>query len=127
MTKSMGKPGPGGKRVSLTLIAASLMMQQLPMNRSPVSRCPGANLFANVAQLGSSVDLERCLGWIAIESAKLLRLQHYGREPGCRADCIVLPAGSPAEAIRELTRHTRGYKGGRLTFTRPQARLHQSG
>lgn len=86
-----------------------------------------ANLFANVAQLGTAAELDRCLGWISSESARLLRLPRYGLAPDCPADFIVLPAANSAEVIRALIPPSRGYKGGRLTFTRPQVCLHRPG
>lgn len=82
-----------------------------------------ANLFANVSQLGTVSELLLCLGWISTESARMLRLKHYGLTPGCRADFIVFEAPSPAAVIASISAPVMGYKRGRQTFSRPAGQL----
>ncbi|ERI53347.1 amidohydrolase [Pseudomonas sp. EGD-AK9] len=82
-----------------------------------------ANLYANVAQLGTTAELQTCLGWISSDSARLLRLRDYGLAPGCRADFIVLDAPHPAAVIGELSPPLMGFKSGRQTFARERPRL----
>lgn len=82
-----------------------------------------ANLFANVSQLATETELLRCLSWVSSESARLLRLPAYGLTPGCRADFIVFDAPSPAAVVAEISPPLMGYKAGRKTFERAQARL----
>ena len=82
-----------------------------------------ANLYANVAQLGTPQELLLCLGWISRQSARLLRLADYGLEPGCRADFVVFDAPSPAEVIGRIAAPLMGFKQGRQTFSRPPAEL----
>ncbi len=82
-----------------------------------------ANLYANVAQLGTSQELLLCLGWISRTSARLLRLERYGLEPGCRADFVVFDVPSPAEVIGRIAPPLMGFKHGRQTFVRPTAEL----
>lgn len=82
-----------------------------------------ANLFANVAQLGTEAELLLCLGWISRQSARLLRLPKYGLEPGCRADLVVFDAPSPAAVIGQIAQPLMGFKHGRQTFSRPAAEL----
>lgn len=82
-----------------------------------------ANLYANIAQLGTDADLRSCLGWISTESARLLRLRNYGLTPGCRADFIVLDAPHPAAVIGQLSPPLMGFKNGRQTFVRERPRL----
>lgn len=82
-----------------------------------------ANLFANVSQLATEAELLRCLSWISSESAHLLRLPDYGLVPGCRADFIVFDAPSAAAVVAEISPPLMGYKAGRRTFERDQARL----
>lgn len=86
-----------------------------------------ANLFANVSQLATEAELLRCLGWVSSESARLLRLPDYGLTPGCRADFIVFDAPSPAAVVAEISPPLMGYKAGRKTFERAQARLFRPG
>lgn len=82
-----------------------------------------ANLFANVSQLATEAELLRCMSWVSSESARLLRLPDYGLTPGCRADFIVFDAPSPAAVVAEISPPLMGYKAGRKTFERAQARL----
>lgn len=82
-----------------------------------------ANLYANVAQLGTQQALATCLAWVSSESARLLRLKGYGIEAGCRADFGLYPARSSAEVIAGIRQPSRGFKEGRLVFQRDQVRL----
>ena len=82
-----------------------------------------ANLFANVTQLATEMELLDCLGWVSSESALLLRLSDYGLQPGCRADFIVFDAPSPAAVIAQISPPLMGFKAGRQTFERAQPRL----
>lgn len=80
-----------------------------------------ANLFANLAQLGTADAYLQCLNWISSESAKLLRLQDYGLNPGCRADFICFDVSLPEQIVTSIQSPSRGFKGGRETFVRPPA------
>ncbi|TDV37482.1 cytosine deaminase [Pseudomonas helmanticensis] len=77
-----------------------------------------ANLFANVSQLGTEVQLQRCLDWVSNESARLLRLTDYGLEPGCRADFLVFEAPTPGAVVARISAPLMGFKAGRQTFER---------
>jgi cytosine deaminase len=77
-----------------------------------------ANLFANVTQLSTEMELLDCLGWVSSESARLLRLPDYGLQPGCRADFIVFDAPSPAAVIAQISPPLMGFKAGLQTFER---------
>lgn len=88
-----------------------------------VSLIRQANLYANVAHLGTTEEMLKCLGWISSESARLLGRTDYGLAPGCRADFIVLDAQTPAEVIAEIQQPLMGFKGGRQTFERQPAKL----
>jgi cytosine deaminase len=82
-----------------------------------------ANLFANVSQLATTAQLQRCMGWVSVESARLLRLRDYGLTPGCRADFVVFEAPSTAAVIAEVIAPMMGFKAGRQTFERDNPRL----
>lgn len=78
-----------------------------------------ANLFANIAQLGTTEAFLQCLGWVSTESAKLLRLQDHGINVGCKADFICFDVNNPADIITGIQAPSRGFKGGKETFSRP--------
>jgi cytosine deaminase len=82
-----------------------------------------ANLFANVSQLATPAQLRRCMGWVSYESARLLRLEGYGLEPGCKADFAVFDAQSPEAVIAQVLAPVMGFKAGRQTFERGGVRL----
>ncbi len=82
-----------------------------------------ANLYANVAQVGSPAGLASCLDMITFGPARLMRLKDYGVAPGLPADLVVLDCQGEAQAIAELAPALRGYKRGRQTFERPAGRL----
>lgn len=91
-----------------------------------VSLIRQANLYANIAHLGTPEDLLKCLSWISSESARLLGHKDYGLTPGCRADFIVLDAKTPAQVIAEIQQPLMGFKDGRQTFERPLPQLLRS-
>ena len=59
-----------------------------------------AAMGLHVAQMTSTTGQRQCFDAVTVNSARILGLQGYGLEPGCRADFVLLQAGSPAEAIR---------------------------
>jgi cytosine/creatinine deaminase len=59
-----------------------------------------AHMGLHVAQMTSQRDMAQCFLAVTETPARILGLEGYGIAPGCRADLVVLDAGSPAEAIR---------------------------
>jgi cytosine deaminase len=84
-----------------------------------------ANLYANVAQIGSPQQMEGCLEMITFQSARLLGHQNYGVIPGNPADLVVLDCFAQSEAVAEIAPVLFGYKNGRRTFERPAASLNR--
>jgi cytosine deaminase len=82
-----------------------------------------ANLYANVAQVGTPDGMAACLGMVTSQPARLMRLADYGLVPGAPADLVVLDARNAAQAVAELSPALFGYKRGTRTFERPAARL----
>jgi cytosine/creatinine deaminase len=86
-----------------------------------------ANLYANIAQLGRTQDLERCFDMITASAAELMKLGRRGVAPGGPADLLVLPCRSPGAAVAEIAQPVTGFKRGRRSFTRPPAFLNAPG
>jgi cytosine deaminase len=86
-----------------------------------------ANLYANVAQASRQEDLTECFAMLTERSARLMRREGYGIAVGNAADLLVLDCRDPAQAVAELAQPLCGFKAGKLTFTRPAARLHRAG
>ncbi len=84
-----------------------------------------ANLFANVAQLGTTEELSACFDLITTGPAQVMRHDDYGIVVGAPADLVILDAESPAQAIAEIAPAVAGFKRGRPTFERPAPILHR--
>jgi cytosine deaminase len=69
---------------------------------------------AHVGQLTYPTDLETVFDMITINAARALRLPDYGVEPGCRADLVLIEAGSAHEALRLQPPRRAVFYGGRL-------------
>jgi cytosine deaminase len=82
-----------------------------------------ANLYANVAQIGTPDDMQSCLEMITLHPAKLMRCDDYGLALGRPADAVVLDCYSEAQAIAEIAPALAGYKRGRQSFTRAAGSL----
>lgn len=83
-----------------------------------------ANLYANVAQVGTPVGLASCLAMVTSHSATLLNLRDYGIAEGNPADLVVVDTDTPANAVSEIAQPLFGLKAGTRTFTRPAASIH---
>ncbi len=86
-----------------------------------------ANLYANIAQVGSESGLRECLEMVTHRPARLMRKQDYGLAVGNPADMIVLDCATATDAVRELALPLFGLKRGRRPFTRARAELHRPG
>ncbi|MEO7243755.1 MAG: amidohydrolase family protein [Rubrivivax sp.] len=73
-----------------------------------------ASMGLHVAQM-TSVDGQRaCFDAVTVNAARVLGLDGYGLEPGCRADFVLLQAHSPAEAVRLRAARLLVVRGGRI-------------
>src|SRR6266481_148224 len=59
-----------------------------------------AHVGLHIAQMTSREALQSCYDAVTVRPARILGLQHYGIEPGCYADLVLLQASDPYEAIR---------------------------
>jgi len=59
-----------------------------------------ANMGLHVGQMTSLNGMRSAFDAITYNAAKVLGLEGYGIEPGCRADLVILQAASPIEAIQ---------------------------
>lgn len=84
-----------------------------------------ANLYANVAQVGTAHDIAECFHMVTSRAAKLMNLPGYGVKVGSSADLVVLDCEDIHAAVRELPPVLYAFKRGRRTVTREPARLHR--
>jgi cytosine deaminase len=59
-----------------------------------------AAMGLHVAQMTSVAGQRQCFDAVTVNNARILGLEGYGLDVGCRADFVLLQAGSPEEAIR---------------------------
>jgi cytosine deaminase len=59
-----------------------------------------AHMAIHVAQMTSLDGIAAAYAGVTTNAAKILHLDGYGLDPGCRADLVVLQAADPFEAIR---------------------------
>jgi cytosine deaminase len=83
-----------------------------------------ANLYANVCHVSRPHELAECFAMLTTRSAQLMRRAGYGIAVGNAADLTVFDCADARAAVAELIPPLFGLKNGRLTFTRPRARLH---
>ena len=85
-----------------------------------------ASMGLHVAQMTSQAATRQCFDAVTVNAARILGLEGYGLEPGCKADFLLLHARDPAEAIRLRATRLRVYRGGKLLAqaAAPTAALH---
>jgi cytosine deaminase len=59
-----------------------------------------AHMGLHVAQMTSQDGMRQCFNAVTSVPAKILGLEVYGVEVGCRADLVILQARDPVEALR---------------------------
>jgi cytosine deaminase len=59
-----------------------------------------AAMGLHVAMMTSQAGMRACFDAVTTRNARVLGLEGYGLEPGCRADGVLLHAADPVEAIR---------------------------
>lgn len=88
-----------------------------------------AHMGLHVAQMTGQAAMRQCFEAVTATPARILGLQDYGIEPGCKADLVLLDAGGPVEAIRLRAARRLVLKGGEIVSEAPPARasLHLPG
>ena len=71
-----------------------------------------AAMGLHVAQMTSLQAQRQCFDAVTVNNARILGLQGYGLDVGCRADMVLLQAHSPAEAIRLRAQRLLVVRGG---------------
>ena len=78
-----------------------------------------ASMGLHVAQMTSQQGMRHCFDAVTANSARILGLDGYGLEPGCRADFVLLQARSTIEAIRLRAPRLLVVRGGRVLASSP--------
>lgn len=81
-----------------------------------------AHMGLHVAQMTSTDAMRAAFDAVTVNPARILGLEGYGIAPGCRADCILLDASDPIEAIRLRATRLVVVRGGKIVASTPAAR-----
>ncbi len=71
-----------------------------------------AAMGLHVAQMTSVQGQRQCFDAVTVNNARILGLQAYGLDKGCRADFVLLQARSPEEAVRLRAQRLLVVRGG---------------
>ena len=80
-----------------------------------------AAMGLHVAQMTSQAGMRACFDAVTVNAAKILHLDGYGLDPGCRADFVLLQARDPVEAIRLRAARLKVFRAGHLIAETPAA------
>jgi cytosine/creatinine deaminase len=80
-----------------------------------------AQMGLHVAQMTSQAQMRAAFDAVTVNAARILGLEGYGLDPGCRADLVLLQARSPVEAIRLRAQRLAVVRAGKVIARTPQA------
>ncbi|MBS0354632.1 MAG: amidohydrolase family protein [Proteobacteria bacterium] len=80
-----------------------------------------AAMGLHVAQMTSQDGMRACFAAVTATPARILGLDDYGLEPGCRADLVLLQAADPIEALRLRATRLLVLRAGRIVARSPAA------
>jgi cytosine deaminase len=88
-----------------------------------------ASMGLHVAQMTSAAGMRAAFDAVTTGPAQIMHLDGYGIAPGCRADCVLLQARDPIEAIRLRATRLAVIRGGAVIAESPPATasLHVAG
>ena len=81
-----------------------------------------AHMGLHVAQMTGVDAMRAAFDAVTVNAARILGLEGYGIAPGCRADCVMLDAKDPIEAIRLRATRLAVVRGGKIVARTPAAR-----
>src|SRR5579863_383700 len=80
-----------------------------------------AHMGLHVAQMTGVEAMHACFDAVTVNAARILGLEDYGIAPGCYADCVLLDARDPIEAIRLRAARLAVVRRGRVVARTPAA------
>lgn len=80
-----------------------------------------AHMGLHVAQMTSQQGIRACFEAVTGNAAKVMHLDGYGVEAGCRASFVLLQARDPIEAIRLRANRLQVWRDGKLLAHTPEA------
>jgi cytosine deaminase len=88
-----------------------------------------AHMGLHVGQMTGMTEMRRCFEAVTVNAARVMGLQGYGLDKGCRADFVVLQAANPVEALRLKPARLHVVRAGKIIAETPPATatLHTEG
>jgi len=80
-----------------------------------------AHMGLHVGQMTSQAAMRQCFEAVTTHAARVMGLQGYGLQAGCKADLVLLQARDPVEAIRLRATRLKVFKAGKLIAEAPAA------
>jgi cytosine deaminase len=80
-----------------------------------------AHMGLHVAQMTGIDAMHACFDAVTVNAARVLGLDGYGLAPGCAADCVLLDARDPVEAIRLRAARLAVIRRGKVVARSPAA------
>jgi cytosine deaminase len=80
-----------------------------------------AHMGLHVAQMTGQAAMRQCFDAVTTTPARILGLEGYGLDVGCRADLVLLQASDAVEAIRLRATRLLVIRGGHIVATTPAA------
>jgi cytosine deaminase len=81
-----------------------------------------AHMGVHALHMGGVQEMESLFHAVTYNAAKVMALEGYGLEPGCRADMVVLREGDPIEALRLKSPRLQVIRGGRVIAETPEVK-----
>ncbi|MFL9872315.1 amidohydrolase family protein [Paraburkholderia megapolitana] len=81
-----------------------------------------AHMGLHVAQMTGVDAMHACFDAVTVNAARILGLEGYGIAPGCEANCVVLDARDPVEAIRLRAARLAVVRRGKIVSRAPASR-----
>ena len=88
-----------------------------------------AHMGIHALHMSGVQEMESLFDAVTYNAAKVMGLEGYGLEPGCRADMVVLQASDPIQALRLKSPRLQVIRGGRVIAETPEVKstLHLDG
>ncbi len=83
-----------------------------------------AHMGLHVAQMTGTEEMRQMFAAVTTYGARTLGLEHYGLEPGCHADLVILQAGDVHEALRLKPARLYVIRRGRIISRTPPSAAH---
>lgn len=83
-----------------------------------------AHIGIHALHMSGRQDMEQLFRAVTYNPAKIMGLDGYGLEPGCRADMVVLQASHPVDALRLKAARLQVIRGGKIIAETPEVKSH---